>query len=80
MPTRPKRSRDPVKAAHQVYLEIIGEAPESVPEQEKNPTTVKRARRAGSVGGPARAAKLTAEQRSEIARIAAEARWKKSES
>ena len=27
MPKRPRRSRDPVQAAHQVYLEIIGEAP-----------------------------------------------------
>ena len=24
---RPKRSADPVKAAHQLYLEIIGEGP-----------------------------------------------------
>lgn len=80
MPKRPKRSRDPVQAAHQVYLEIIGEAPAPAPEQEENPVTVKRARRAGSVGGPARAAKLSPEERSEIARIAAQARWKKTDS
>lgn len=79
MTKRPKRSRDPVQAAHQVYLEIIGEAPQPAPEQEKEAATVKRARRAGSVGGPARAAKLTPEERSEIARIAAQARWKKSD-
>ncbi len=32
----------------------------------------------GLKGGPARAAKLTSEQRSEIARVAASARWKRS--
>lgn len=39
---------------------------------------VVRARKAGSKGGPARARALTPEQRSEIAHIAAQARWKKS--
>jgi hypothetical protein len=39
--------------------------------------TTKRARKAGSKGGPARAAALTPEQRSEIARVGANARWKK---
>lgn len=34
-------------------------------------------REAGEKGGPARAAKLSAKRRSEIARIAAQARWKK---
>lgn len=38
------------------------------------------ARKGGRKGGPARARGLTAEQRSEIARAAAEARWKKSSS
>jgi hypothetical protein len=38
------------------------------------------ARRGGLKGGKARAARLTDEQRSEIARVAAEARWKKSRS
>ncbi len=37
-----------------------------------------RARKGGLKGGSARALKLTKEQRSEIARVAAEARWKKS--
>lgn len=34
-------------------------------------------RRGGEKGGPARAAKLTAEQRAEVASHAAQARWKK---
>ena len=36
------------------------------------------ARKGGSKGGKTRAAKLTPEQRAEIARVAAQARWKKS--
>jgi hypothetical protein len=38
----------------------------------------KRASKAGTKGGPARAKALTPAQRSEIASIAAAARWKKS--
>ena len=38
------------------------------------------ARQGGRKGGRARAQALTAEQRSEIARAAADARWKKSDS
>ena len=34
-------------------------------------------RKGGVVGGAARAAKLTPEQRADIARVAAQARWKK---
>jgi hypothetical protein len=75
MPMRPKRSRDPVQAAHQVYLEIIGEAPRVVPEPDTEAVTKQRA--GGVKGGTARASKLSPEQRSEIARLAAEVRWKK---
>jgi hypothetical protein len=39
--------------------------------------TVERARKAGGRGGPARAKALTPERRSEIAALAAQARWKK---
>lgn len=35
-------------------------------------------RRGGKLGGPARAKALTKAQREDIARLAAEARWKKS--
>jgi len=46
------------------------------PEQpEKNPAAVELGRRGGLKGGKARAAKMTPEQRSEIARRAAAARW-----
>lgn len=44
----------------------------------KNPAAVALGRLGGKKGGKARAEKLTAEQRVEIARTAAAARWKKS--
>lgn len=44
---------------------------------EEETSRTRRAKKAGKSGGPARAARLTPEQRSEIARIAANARWKK---
>ena len=44
-------------------------------EEGKNPAAVMLGRLGGLKGGKARAAKLSAEQRSEIARKAAEARW-----
>ena len=43
----------------------------------KNPHAVALGRRGGKKGGLARAAKLTAEARQEIARKAAQARWEK---
>jgi hypothetical protein len=43
----------------------------------KNPAAVALGRAGGKRGGPARAAKLTAKQRSESARKAVQARWKK---
>jgi hypothetical protein len=46
---------------------------------EKNPAAVELGRRGGLKGGKARADKLTPEQRSEIAQIAARARWKKTD-
>ncbi len=44
---------------------------------EKNPAAVELGRRGGLKGGKARAEKLTPEQRKEIARKAAKARWAK---
>lgn len=44
---------------------------------EKNPAAVALGRRGGLVGGKARAEKLSAERRSEIAKKAAAKRWKK---
>jgi hypothetical protein len=44
---------------------------------EKDPAAVALGRKGGLKGGPARARKLTAEQRSESARKAVQARWEK---
>jgi hypothetical protein len=43
----------------------------------KNPYAVALGRRGGKKGGPARAANMTAEERSESARNAVVARWRK---
>ena len=56
----------------------VGEAPpDHDPDQDKNPAAVALGRLGGKKGGPARAKKLTKEQRAEIARKAAQARWEK---
>ena len=69
---RPKRPRDPAQLAKLMIDIASGEV------EDQNETVLgKRARKAGMKGGPARAQALTPEQRSEIARAAAAARWKK---
>ena len=69
----PKRPRDPNQLAKLMVDIASGEAIDA-----EETTFTKRASKAGAKGGPARAASLTPEQRSEIARVAASARWKKS--
>ena len=74
---KPKRKtppKDPNAAAKSVLDAIIAS---SEAEPEKNPAAVALGRMGGLKGGKARAKKLTPEQRQEIARIAAQARWKK---
>ncbi len=73
MAKQPKRPRDP----NQLAKMIVDIATGDVSEPEET-AFAKRASKAGNKGGPARAASLTPEQRSEIARAAASARWKKS--
>ena len=70
--TTPKRPRDTNQLAKAIVDLATGD------EQPETKATV-RARKAGEAGGPARARALTPEQRSEIAREAASARWKKSD-
>lgn len=73
MAKQPKRPRDP----NQLAKLMIDIASGDVTEVEKT-ANEKRASKAGSLGGPARAKKLSAEERSQIASVAAQARWKKS--
>ena len=71
-----KRPADVVGAAVMVAKIATGEIEEDVASDDgKDPA----AKALGAKGGKARAAKLTPEQREEIARVAAEARWKKSD-
>ena len=74
-----KRPRDLNKlAASIVEVATEGEPAEDTPPDDgKNPHAVALGRLGGKRGGRARAEKLTPEQRSEIARKAAKARWGK---
>jgi len=75
---RERRPRDPNQLAFNVVREATGEDEKFEPEKkEKNPHAVALGRLGGKKGGKARAAKLTAKERSEIARKAAQARWEK---
>ena len=74
----PKRPRDPNQLGKAIIDIATGEKPDNDPAQGKNAQAIARGRAGGPMGGRARAAKLTPEQRAEIARIAASARWKKS--
>ena len=70
-----KRPRDPNQRAKMIVDIATGEVEDTVSAKKKRPT----AQRAGGLAGSkARAKKLTPEQRSEIAKVAAQARWKKS--
>ena len=75
MPERSrKRPRDLNAMAKAIVDEATGEVPPE-PESTKDPAAVQLGRRGGLKGGPARAAKLSAKKRSEIAKKAAHVRW-----
>jgi len=82
MPKGPKGERRPadvIGSAVKVMRIATGEEPEDYGDAPaKRETTIESARKGGLKGGKARALKLTIEQRAEIARAAAQARWKKS--
>ena len=74
-PQGQKRPADVVGNAVKVMRIATGEEEEEYEDDGKDPA----AKALGAKGGKARAAKLTPEQRSEIARAAAHARWKKAD-
>ena len=77
MPDRSrKRPRDLNQLAKSIVDEATGQS-DALPEDTRDPLAVELGRRGGLKGGKARAAKLTSDQRSEIARKAAMARWSK---
>jgi hypothetical protein len=70
--------RDPNQRAKLIVDMVYGEAEaEPQPERVKNPAAVALGKLGGAKGGKARAAKLSAERRSEIAKKAAQSRWGK---
>ncbi len=83
MPTRAskkpttQRPRDVNQLAKMIVDMTTGDLPkeDKPPEREKNPAAVALGKLGASKGGQARAAKLSAKKRKEIAKNAAQARW-----
>jgi hypothetical protein len=72
----PKRSSKPLDA-NQLAAQIVAKATgQNGRQRKKNPAAVALGRLGGMKGGAARAKALTPEQRSEIARKAAQSRWR----
>lgn len=76
MAKTPKRPRDPNQLAKLIADIATGEITEPKPDDGKDPAAVALGRKGGLKGGAARAKKLTAAQRSAIAKKAAQKRWK----
>jgi hypothetical protein len=77
MPDRSsKPPRDANALAKQIVDEATGASRAADPNAGKDPAAVALGRKGGLKGGKARAAKLTPEQRSDIARKAALKRWR----
>ena len=83
MPKKPAKLRpDAAETAFRVMQEATGEAPKTLPPDERakadrNADAVKRGAKGGAKGGNARAAKLSPEERKNIAASAATVRWNK---
>jgi len=86
MPTRPSKREDEVQAAFRIGQQVTGSPPPKLAETPRPTDEEKRLRSeaarilgklGGSKGGKKRAANLTPKRRSEIAKAAAEKRWKK---
>lgn len=77
----PKRPKDANQLAKSLVDILTGDKKDELKDESgKNPHAVALGRSGGLKGGKARADKLTPEKRSEIAKKAAETRWKKKES
>ena len=75
VPKRSSKPRDLNQMASAIVESATSNEPEPDSDEGKNPAAVALGRLGGAKGGKARATKLTPEQRSEIARRAAKARW-----
>lgn len=76
MSKRPKKP-DLNQLAKRIVDEAIGEEPIVISPEDENKAAQEKKRLDGLKGGKVRAKRLTAEQRSEIARLAASIRWHK---
>jgi len=76
----PRRPRDQNQLAKLVVDQLTGETTPESPQDKpaKNPAAVALGRLGGLKGGKARAEKLSARRRKEIAKNAAQSRWKTS--
>jgi hypothetical protein len=74
MAKKPKRPRDPNQLAKLIVDMTIGEVPNDSPKGPDTPAIQAR-RKGGLKGGKARAKRLSAGKRREIAKKAARARW-----
>jgi hypothetical protein len=77
MPKRSGKKKDLNELAYSVVQKLTGQAPEEKPAREKNPAAVALGRLGGLKGGRARAEKLSAKRRKQLAKNAALARWTK---
>lgn len=77
MNKKPKRPRDTNQLAKMIADIATGQIQDKDPNDGKDPAAVALGRKGGLKGGKARAKKLTATQRSAIAKKAAKSRWKK---
>lgn len=69
-----KRPRDPNQLAKLIVDIATGDTEDAVSESKRHPSPK---RKGGLKGGKARAKNLTPAERADIARLAAQARWKK---
>jgi len=76
MPKRSSKQKDTQELARSILDQVVPDAEPA--KAEKNPAAVALGRLGGIKGGPARAAKLTKEQRRASASKAAKARWNRS--
>lgn len=75
--SRPRRPRDVNERAKLIVDIAVGDGDSDLTESDKNAHAVALGRLGGLKGGRARAQRLSPERRREIAKKAAEARWRK---
>jgi hypothetical protein len=75
MPDRSRRPRDPNQLGKLIVDIATGEVEDTAEDDAKDPAAVALGRKGGLKGGKARAASMTAGERSAAAKKAAQARW-----